>query len=280
MRILTLIENTRNTKKLHSEHGLSFYIQLNQKAILFDTGASDKFLRNSAKMRVDLKNLDAAVISHNHYDHTGGLEALFKICPDIKVFAKKDVAGNYYRRLGPFNIVICWNKHFLNRHSDNFILFNRFQEVCEGFYVMGCEVFDQKNMLRDRRLLKKEDGRYIPDDFKHEIFAVVFPSPQQREKGCVVISSCSHSGIVNILETVRNTWVDAPIIGVVGGFHLQNIPGADEAFIKHTAKELSRLSSGCVYTCHCTGEAAYQRLKAHMGDQIQTLRTGEELTYD
>ncbi|MCL1903142.1 MAG: MBL fold metallo-hydrolase [Oscillospiraceae bacterium] len=278
MRILTLIENTRDNKKLYAEHGLSFYIELNDKKILVDSGASDKFIKNAAMMRADLAALDAAVISHNHYDHTGGLEGLFKLCPNIKVFAIKDVAGNYYRKIGPFNIVICWNKHFLNRHRDNFVLFTQFQEVCEGFYVMGCEVFNEDNMLRDKRLLKKERNRYTPDDFKHEIFAVAFPH-DEREKGCVVISSCSHSGIVNILETVRLTWPDAPIIGVIGGFHLQNVPGVNETFIKHTANELSRLSSGCVYTCHCTGIKAYERLKAHMGDQLQTLKTGEELTF-
>jgi 7,8-dihydropterin-6-yl-methyl-4-(beta-D-ribofuranosyl)aminobenzene 5'-phosphate synthase len=95
----------------------------------------------------------------------------------------------------------------------------------------------------------------------------------------VVISSCSHCGIVNILETVKLTWHDTPILGVIGGFHLQDIPGADEAFLKRTAEELSRLSDGCVYTCHCTGEKAYERLKFHMEDQIQTLKTGEELSF-
>ncbi|MCL2037284.1 MAG: MBL fold metallo-hydrolase [Oscillospiraceae bacterium] len=278
MKILTLIENTRRTKKLYAEHGLSFYIELNGKKILMDAGWSDKFARNANRLKVDLKTLDAAVVSHNHFDHTGGLETLFKFCPDIKVFAKKDVAGNYYRKLGPFNLVICWNKHFLNRHRDNFVLFTAFQEVCEGFYVMGCEVFDENNVIRDRRLLKKESGRYVPDDFKHEIFAVAFPF-SERERGCVVISSCSHSGIVNILETVKRTWTDSPIIGVVGGFHLKGLPGADEFFIEQTAKQLSEMVSGCVYTCHCTGEKAYEKLKLHMGDQIQSLRTGEELKF-
>ena len=243
-----------------------------------DTGMSDKYIRNANKMGVNLRALDAAVISHNHIDHTGGLGDLFKMCPNIKVFAKKHVAGNYYRKLGPFNIVICWNKHFLNRHRDNFVLFEQFQQVCEGFYVMGCEVFDERNMIRDRRLLKKEKGRYIADDFKHEIFGVAFPH-KTREEGCVVISSCSHSGIVNILETVKLTWPESPVIGVVGGFHLHKVPGVDEAFIKRTAKKLSQLSEGCVYTCHCTGEKAYSRLKSHMNDQIQTLSTGEELIF-
>jgi 7,8-dihydropterin-6-yl-methyl-4-(beta-D-ribofuranosyl)aminobenzene 5'-phosphate synthase len=115
---------------------------------------------------------------------------------------------------------------------------------------------------------------------------VAFPHKRENmsgidyEKGCVVISSCSHAGIINILETVRNTWQSSPILGVIGGFHMHNVPGLSETFIKHTAKELSRLSDGCVYTCHCTGQKAYERLKSHMGDQIQTLRTGEELVFN
>jgi 7,8-dihydropterin-6-yl-methyl-4-(beta-D-ribofuranosyl)aminobenzene 5'-phosphate synthase len=285
MRILTLIENTRTTKKLYSEHGLSFYIELNGKTILVDTGYSDKLIRNASRLRVDLSALDAVVVSHNHYDHTGGLDSLLKLCPNVPIFAKKDVAGNYYRRLGLFNVVICWNKHFINRHRENFVLFTQFAEVCEGFYVMGCEVFKDSDMLRDKRLLKREGGRYVPDDFAHEIFAVAFPHANEetgvteRGKGCVVISSCSHSGIVNILETVRKTWPESPVLGVVGGFHLKGVPGADEGFIANMADGLSRLSAGCVYTCHCTGEKAYRRLKSHMGDQIQTLRTGEELAF-
>jgi 7,8-dihydropterin-6-yl-methyl-4-(beta-D-ribofuranosyl)aminobenzene 5'-phosphate synthase len=285
MRILTLIEDSKSIKELHSEQGLSFYIELNDNTILMDTGASDKFISNAERLGADLSDLSGVVISHNHHDHTGGLEPLLKLYPSVKVFAKKEVDRNYYRKVGMFNAAICWNRHILERYKGNFVLFTQFQEICKGFYVMGCEVHEEKNILRDKRLLMKEGKKYVPDDFKHEIFAVAFPHIDKysgnpvHEKGCVVISSCSHCGIVNILETVKLTWHDTPILGVIGGFHLQDIPGADEAFLKRTAEELSRLSDGCVYTCHCTGEKAYERLKFHMEDQIQTLKTGEELSF-
>jgi 7,8-dihydropterin-6-yl-methyl-4-(beta-D-ribofuranosyl)aminobenzene 5'-phosphate synthase len=299
MRILTLIEDSRNSKKLGAEHGLSFYIELNDRAVLMDTGASAQFIKNAERLGVEFNpkkqdneaRLDACVISHNHDDHTGGLEALLKVRPETKVFASKHVAGNYYRQVGPFNVEICLNRNFLEKYKQNFVLFDSFQEICPGFFVMSCEVFSEKYLRRDKRLLKKEfvkrKSRFVPDDFAHEIFAVVFPNADEqgrvgraeRAKGCVVISSCSHSGIVNILETVRQTWADVPILGVVGGFHLQDVPGVNDTFIKQTAAELMRLSEGCVYTCHCTGEKAYERLKSCMGDQIQTLRTGEELKF-
>jgi 7,8-dihydropterin-6-yl-methyl-4-(beta-D-ribofuranosyl)aminobenzene 5'-phosphate synthase len=300
MRILTLIEDTRNSKKLCCEHGLSFYIELNGKAVLMDTGASSQFIRNAERLGVEFNpkeqdkeaRIDACVISHNHDDHTGGLEALLKIRPEVKVFAKKDITGSYYRKVGPLNVTICRNRSFWEKHKQNLVLFESFQEICEGFYVMGCEVFNDKHMRRDKRLLKKEfhkkNSRFVPDDFAHELFVVVFPhinaetgkvGRAEREKGCVVISSCSHSGIVNILETVRQTWSEAPILGVVGGFHMQDVPGVNDVFLKRTAEELMRLSQGCVYTCHCTGEKAYERLKSYMGDQIQTIATGEELKF-
>ncbi|MCL2754371.1 MAG: MBL fold metallo-hydrolase [Oscillospiraceae bacterium] len=291
MRILTLIEDTRTSKKLHCEHGLSYLVELPElqdRAVLIDTGASSHFIKNAEKLGADLKAASdlSCVISHNHDDHTGGLDALLKLRPDVRVFARKAITGSYYRRVGPLNVKVCRDFVHEGKYEDNFILFEAFQEINEGVYAMGCEVFDEKFMLRDKRLLMKERvknrSRFVPDDFKHEIFAVVFPhfknGKADKAKGCVVISSCSHCGIVNILETVKRTW-DVPILGVVGGFHMEEVPGVSEAFVKRMATRLSELSQGCVYTCHCTGEKAYERLKAYMGDQIQTLRTGEELKF-
>ena len=281
MKLLTLIENKRNTKKLYCEHGLSFHIEHGKDKVLIDTGSTGKFARNASRLGADLTKLTAAVISHNHFDHTGGVETLLKLNPGLRIFAKKNIAGRFYiKKLGVKIPITGLSPVFIEKHRDCFVLFNHFQEICHGFYLMGCEVFYEKNTVSSDRFFVKRgnETQYSPDDFSHELFAVVFPKPEHKEHGCVVISSCSHNGIVNILETVRQTW-NVPILGVVGGFHFMHTGEDDVGFLRHTAKELSRLSSGCVYTCHCTGDYAFGKLKEHMGDQLQTLNTGEELTW-
>ena len=71
--ITTLVENCVYNRKLEAEHGLSLYVRTPEKRILFDTGQSDVFLKNARTLGISLKNLDAVVFSHGHYDHTGGL---------------------------------------------------------------------------------------------------------------------------------------------------------------------------------------------------------------
>ena len=79
MEITTLIENLVYQSGLVAEHGLSFYMEGCHKKILFDTGQSDRFIANAKALGVDLGDVDALIVSHGHYDHTGGLEAFLKI---------------------------------------------------------------------------------------------------------------------------------------------------------------------------------------------------------
>jgi 7,8-dihydropterin-6-yl-methyl-4-(beta-D-ribofuranosyl)aminobenzene 5'-phosphate synthase len=283
MKLLTLIENTAASDKLSTEHGLSFHIEHKGRRILFDAGASGLFAKNAAKMLIDLKKLDAAVLSHNHADHAGGLDTLLGYQPNIKIYAKKAVLNGFFKKTGIFRIPIGLGSDYFAKRAENFVLFNSFQQLGEGLFLMSNEVFEPGlHSFEDRTLLMKKDGKAVHDDFTHELFMVVFPSGE-AEDGVVVISSCSHSGAVNILNTVRNTWEDAPILGFVGGIHLTANGGrkllASHEEIERIAADIKAMDIGTVYVCHCTGQKGYERLKLHLGDQVQYLRAGEELEF-
>ncbi|MCL1822882.1 MAG: MBL fold metallo-hydrolase [Oscillospiraceae bacterium] len=280
MKLLTLIENTAASDKLYTEHGLSFYIEHGGKSFLFDTGASDLFAKNASRMLVDLRTLHAAAISHNHSDHIGGVDALLDYCPNIKIFAKKDVLNGFYKKAGVFHVPIGQGKDFFEKRAENFVLFNQFQQMADGIFLLSNEVFEPA--FTDKTLLTKKNGKVVADDYTHEIFMVVFPTGD-IEDGYVVISSCSHSGIVNILNTARQTWENAPVLGLVAGIHLTANSGkklicsAEE--IEKQADLIKEMDIGPIYVCHCAGQKGYERLKIHLGDQIQYLRAGEELEF-
>ncbi|MCL2693525.1 MAG: MBL fold metallo-hydrolase [Oscillospiraceae bacterium] len=280
MKLLSLIENTAASDKLYTEHGLSFYIEHKGKKILFDAGASGHFAKNAARMLIDLKKLDAAVLSHNHDDHAGGLDTLLGFNPGIKIYAKKAVLGSFFTKAGFFRIPIGYSKDYFEKRADNFILFNSFQQIADGMYLMSNEISGEH--CKDRSLLMKKDKKAVPDDFAHELFLVVFPTGDE-EDGYVVISSCSHTGVVNILNTARNTWRDAPVLGFVGGIHLMANSGkkllCSYEEIETLARELEEMHIGPIYVCHCTGQKGYERLKIVLGDQIQYLKAGEELEF-
>ena len=104
MRIITLIEDTLPTgnDKLTAQHGLSLHISWEGKRILFDTGASDLFSRNADTLGVDLRVMDAAVLSHHHYDHGGGLAHFFELNANTKVFLRKAPDGDCYFKASRF----------------------------------------------------------------------------------------------------------------------------------------------------------------------------------
>jgi 7,8-dihydropterin-6-yl-methyl-4-(beta-D-ribofuranosyl)aminobenzene 5'-phosphate synthase len=231
-------------------------------------------------MLINLKHLDAAVLSHNHTDHGGGFDTLLGIRPDIKIYAKKNVMNSFYKKTGIFHVPIGLGKDYFERRAENFVLFNNFQQVADGIFLMSNEVYDP--YFTDKTLLTKKDGKIVPDDWEHEVFMVVFPG-EIPDGGYVIISSCSHAGAINILKTARQTWEGVPVLGFIGGIHLTANGGKklictlDE--IEKIAEDIEDMNIGSVYVCHCTGQKGYERLKMQLGDQIQYLRAGEELEF-
>ena len=230
-KITTLIENNPDDNNLlFSEHGLSLYIEIDEIKILFDTGESGDFIKNAEKLNVDLSNLNYVVLSHGHYDHTGGFRKLVdKIGNSYKLIVGKDFFNNKYKLVEKGNYKYIGNSFDKKYIHQNNIQVKYIEE--DIFYITeNIMIFSNFKRSNDFEQINKifqikQDENYIVDDFSDEIVLVV-----KHEKGLIVIVGCSHVGIVNILETIIER-TGMPIYGIVGGTHLIE---ADEQRLKNT----------------------------------------------
>lgn len=271
IKITTLIENSVKEKSLlHSEHGLSFYIQADDINILFDTGQSGSFVENADKLNVDLKKIDYVVLSHGHYDHTGGFKRLVKEKENsFQLITGEKFFNNKYKYDGIKYTCIgnSFDEKYLeeNKISIKYINEDTFN-ISDNISVASN--FERKTdfeKIKDRFIIKV-DNNYKKDDFSDEIVLAV-----KLQQGLLVVLGCSHVGIVNILETLIER-TDMPIYGIIGGTHLVE---ADDFRVDETIKYLREKDIKLIGVSHCTGEKAVEKLKDNFKDRFLEVNTGE-----
>lgn len=264
MEINVLSENTTSRQDLLCEHGLSMLIKTD-KTILFDTGQSGNFLKNAQTLGVDIKSVDFLVLSHGHYDHTGGLEEFLRVNHTAKVYIKDDAFKPYYS-LHSDGIKYIGIKEDVN--SPQIVTLSGDYAICDNVSTM-CNVKKLYPMPSTNKTLYKDSLGKVLDDFTHEQDLVI-----KQEDGYILFVGCAHTGIKNILEHFYSLYNTMPKV-VVGGFHLASRTGAGETdeYLVELANYL--LGTGAMfYTCHCTGEVAYKKLKAIMGSKVEYISTG------
>ncbi len=234
---LTVLSENRAMEGFQEEHGLSFLIEHKHSELLFDTGASDVFLRNAFKLNIDLDPVGTVVLSHGHFDHGDGLAHLREktlICHPgcfIKRYRKGD---KLYIGLAMKEEVIRKRfKLITSRHpcqiSDEIIYlgeiprFNDFESKTSGF-------------MNDKGV----------DDFVLDDSALAIKS----EKGLIVVTGCSHSGICNIIEYAKRIAAVEKVYAVMGGFHLKALNRQTHQTIEYLKKQKIQK----VFPSHCTDE--------------------------
>lgn len=268
MRIITLIENTPGAPGCAHEHGLSLYIETACHTLLLDTGATGAFADNAAALGLDLGRVDTVVLSHGHYDHSGGLLRLARLAPAAQIYMQRGAGRDFYhddRYIGIDKAILDLpNLHLLDGDC-------RLDEELAVFAgVTGRRFWPRSNLaLR----VAGPDGKRVQDDFSHEQCLVV-----EQEGKHILLSGCAHNGILNILDRYRALYGAEPDVAV-SGFHMKQAdPYTDEEWqiIEDTARELQTYHT-LFYTGHCTGKPAQERLLALMGDQLRPLHSGQEL---
>ena len=276
MEITTLVENylyEEKNERLKPQHGLSLYIELENKVILFDAGKDDLFYENSKVLGKDIEKVDYLVLSHAHYDHVGGLEKFLGINKKAKIIVNKNVTEKVYsKRLGnykyigiPINLVL--------ENLGRFIFVEEEYKLDEKINFIINKNHMGDSLKGNSHLYKKVESEYKLDDFDHELIMVI----EEEKDKLVVFTGCSHSGVLNMVKSVEDKYPEKSIIGLVGGFHLQDnvtkklIEPVER--VEDLGNKLKKIPQ--IYTGHCTGKEGFKVLQKILGDQIKEFHTGK-----
>ncbi len=268
LRITTLVENTLGEHlALKNEHGISFYIEKDSHKVLFDAGQSDAFMYNAAQLKIDLSDLEYIVLSHGHYDHSGGLIHLaeqhrrYEVVMGSGFFNEKyGFTGNSYEYLG-------------NRFEESFLMEKgipyRFvsedvTEILPGIYVITNFPRIHPDEVISPRFKIRKNGSFEQDLFNDEVLIAI-----DTPEGVVVLLGCSHPGVRNMLDHVKSL-LKKPIHAVVGGTHLVE---ASSESMRMAAEYLSSEDMGYIGVSHCTGKTAMTKLGGANDKYFQN-RTG------
>jgi 7,8-dihydropterin-6-yl-methyl-4-(beta-D-ribofuranosyl)aminobenzene 5'-phosphate synthase len=255
IRLITLVENTVNRRHLMAEHGVSFHLQTNQNAVLFDTGQSDLLRHNARELDLHLESVDAVALSHGHYDHTGGLPVVRASAPQARFylhpaaldpkFARNSETVIHRAGMPPASL------EALRQANTVVVKVTQPTEVVEGIFVTG-EIAQRTDFedVGGHFFLDSECWRADPlvDDM-----ALFFDT----RDGLVVLLGCGHAGVVNTLLHIRRVTNARPIHTVLGGMHLLSA-SADR--ITHTVEAFRELGVQHLGPAHCTGSAPTARL--------------------
>ncbi len=256
MKIIVLVENTTQNADLGCEHGLSLYIEACGHTILFDMGQTSLFADNAQQMGVDLSTVDLAVLSHGHYDHGGGLATFFKCNQKASVYLSTHAFEPHYNGTEKY----IGLDPALAQHP-RLVFTNQITQIDDRITLYPPKS-EHNPFSSSNGLLTVQNGMFLPDDFRHEQYLLL-----EEDGKRVLISGCSHQGILNILD-----WFQPDVL--IGGFHFSHLP--IDATLQKLAQKLAQ-SETAFYTCHCTGTSQFAAMQP-LVPNLHYLSTGQTLT--
>lgn len=271
IKITTLIENSPGEHLgLKAEHGLSFFIEKDEHKILFDTGQSGAFLENADQLKLNPADVDYVVLSHGHYDHSGGLRSLVDVTTVFKLILGQGFFNEKYGYKNNFCEYLGNNfdRRFLEQNNIHyqFTEENLTEIIPDVFVVTGFPRLYEDEVVNPRFKIMK-DGTLQADAFEDEVLLAI-----NSTKGLVVILGCAHPGMKNMIEHAAKL-IKKPVYAILGGTHLVE---ANEQSLTLSLKYLQNDDLKVLGVSHCTGKAVMGRLEASDSRYYQN-RTGSSL---
>lgn len=274
--IRCLVEDTALPgSAFRAEHGIAWHIETPHGAILFDTGASGEvLLHNAALFDIDLSAVKALVLSHAHYDHTGGLPAVLdRVPPKLPLYASPDLFRPRYKRTddGEKFIGIEMKRETLAAHTDLYLSAEP-ANILPGVWTTG-EIRERYTFIggSPHLIVPGNGSGWQPDPYQDDLSLVL-----RVADGLVVLLGCGHAGLLNILRHVKQRF-EGKIVAVAGGTHLTSATA--ENLEQATAELPDDYDAPALYPNHCTGQRAFDTLRESFGERVQACPAGTVLTF-
>ena len=275
IRILTLTENTAGMPGVLAEWGLSILVETKDIKILVDTGASSTVPHNVRPLGVDMSSIQKVVLSHGHFDHTGGLKGvLLQAGRKIEVIAHPDVFGNKHTRVGQTEryIGIPYKRKELEDAGAAFTLSKEPVWLTKDIVTTGEIPMATEYEKIEPNFVIKDGAKFVPDTFSDDRALII-----KTESGLVVILGCAHRGMINTLRHAQQLTGVETIHTVIGGTHL--LHSSDER-VYLTAAALQEMGVQHVGASHCTGMKQAALLAQQLGDAFFFNNTGSSVTIE
>lgn len=271
---LQILVDNRAEKGLESEHGLSMWIEVDGRHILFDTGTGKIFENNARKLGIDTSTADLLVLSHGHYDHTGGVDCFLQQAHQSHVYCHPGaVIPRYAVRNGvgtpihmPHGSIAAMDK--LSEARLHWV-----QEPLRlGEHIGLTGPIPRKMSFEDTGgPFYFDPAGKRPDPINDDMALWI-----RTTKGLIVVTGCCHAGVVNTLDTIFRLNNCMKICALIGGFHLM---GARPLRLELTMKALQAFDIDLLVPCHCTGQAAVELLKKTFGIRVSHGAAGKLLQF-
>ncbi len=250
IRITLLVENTAGGAGTLGEHGLSYFIETPELTLLFDTGQGFTIRHNADRLGLALDSIQAVVLSHGHYDHTGGLPEVINKAGTVRLYLHPEATKERYslhpgrtpRSIGMSQEI----RSYVQTLPCSFI--ESFSSISERVHLSGPipRITDFEDTGGPFFLGPRDNDEpdLLPDD---QALCI------QSAEGLIVLLGCSHAGIINTLYFIRDQFPGYPFRAVIGGMHLLN---ASPERLNRTLAALDSLSIEQMSPLHCTGLSA------------------------
>jgi len=271
--ITVLVENCVRGHNLLGEHGLSLWIEYGEHKILFDTGQTGVVWKNARHLDIPLERGDGIVLSHGHYDHTGGLDAVLEQTGPLPLYAHPRVRRPKYVR-NPDGTAREAGMPISSRQAFDAIsrveTTEKPREIVPGMWCTG--PVPRKVQFEDT------GGDFFQDETCHEPDDLIDDQALfiENNKGLVVILGCAHSGVINTLNYIQGLRPEHSIHAAIGGTHLVT---AGKKRMDKTVDALRDFQIPYLMPMHCTGFSALLRLWSEFPKSVSPAPVGTVLKF-